>query len=150
MTQHILRSYTEQAAGAGSLSLKTETHNLLSCSSYIIPNSDTFVKLFSFFFYLLTVNIQDQILLTIYDLDTFDLVCTSCGLNVTVHIHLLSIHPSAVINDFLYTFHHLSMLCDLGDRERNRTSPNRWIPLSILSNDIETHGASTISTPVMP
>ena len=36
------------------------------------------------------------------------------------------------------------------DRERNRTSPNRWIPLSILSNDIETHGASTVSTPVMP
>ena len=38
------------------------------------------------------------------------------------------------------------------DRERNRTSPNRWIPRpllpnSILSNDIETHGASTISTP---
>ena len=33
------------------------------------------------------------------------------------------------------------------DRERNRTSPNRWIQLSILSNDIETHGASTISTP---
>ena len=43
------------------------------------------------------------------------------------------------------------------DRERNRTSPNRWkwnVVLSkafhLLSNDIETHGASTISTPVMP
>ena len=35
-------------------------------------------------------------------------------------------------------------------RERNRTSPNWWIPLSILSNDIQTHGASTISDPVMP
>ena len=37
-----------------------------------------------------------------------------------------------------------------GGRERNRTPPNWWIPLSILSNDIQTHGASTISDPVMP
>ena len=45
---------------------------------------------------------------------------------------------------------HVFFAIKFGDRERNRTSPNRWIPLSILSNDIETHGASTVSTPVMP
>ena len=104
-------------------------------------------------FFVSTVNIQDHVLLPIYDLYTFHLVCSSGGLNVTVHIHLLSIHPSAVINDFLYTFHHLSMLCDLGDRERNRTSPNQWSSFWLrsaktifdLSIDIETHDAFTIS-----
>ena len=54
-------------------------------------------------------------------------------------------------------YHTLSALSSLyyiafwfGGRERNRTPPNWWIPLSILSNDIQTHGASTISDPVMP
>ena len=42
------------------------------------------------------------------------------------------------------------LLRSFGGRERNRTPPNWWIPLSILSNDIQTHGASTISDPVMP
>ena len=73
------------------------------------------------------MNIQDHVLLPIYDLYTFHLVCSSGGLNVTVHIHLLSIHPSAVINDFLYTFHNLSVfrVVQFGrsGKESNLTQP---------------------------
>ena len=52
-----------------------------------------------------TVNIQDHVLLPIYDLYTFHLVCSSSGLNVTVHIHLLLGHPPTIINVPLRPFH---------------------------------------------
>ena len=52
-----------------------------------------------------TVNIQDHVLLPIYDLYTFHLVCSSGGLNVTVHIHLLLGHPPTIINVPLRPFH---------------------------------------------
>ena len=99
------------------------------------------------------MNIQDHVLLPIYDLYTFHLVCSSGGLNVTVHIHLLLGHQPTIINVplrafHIFLFHHLSVFGVVaieGNRERNRTSPNQWIPFSILSIDIETHDAFTIS-----
>ena len=62
-----------------------------------------------------TVNIQDIVTLSVYDLDSFYLVCSSCGLNVTVHIHLLLGHQPTIINKPLRAFHislfhHLSIL----------------------------------------
>ena len=71
--------------------------------------------------------------------------------------HQFSEHISFFSHSLVILYHTLSALSSLyyiafwfGGRERNRTPPNWWIPLSILSNDIQTHGASTISDPVMP
>ena len=120
-----------------------------------------------------TVNIQDHVLLPIYDLYTFYLVCSSGGHYVTVHIHLLLGHSTTIINMplrpfHISLFHHSSIIRVVqfgrSGKESNLTQP-MVVNLSIvrhdisssamlvpdfLSNDIETHGASTISTPVMP
>ena len=121
------------------------SHSLVILYQILTTMSSYFRSFFS------SVNIKDQVLLTIYDFDSFDLVCLSCGLNVTVHIHLLSIHSSTVINNFLYTFHHLSIFRVVrfwrSGKESNLTQPMVIHRTTFLLYDIETHGASTISTP---
>ena len=83
-----------------------------------------------------------------------------CSQRITApyFIRSTSFNPYFFFSHYLLILYHtLSALSSLyyiafwfGGRERNRTPPNWWIPLSILSNDIQTHGASTISDPVMP